>query len=159
MVTIMKIKVFAVFQASICKLLFMSILTLPALLKGEDCLNNPLFPCVMDLKEENQQELLNSPNPLVLMVYADWCPACQRFKPFLESLCQEFSDVRFAKLNYDKEYRLAHPFHLSYLPTFIFLYHEAVFYQIDDVYTLEDLKARIREFREETSLLQQEEKG
>ena len=66
-------------------------------------------------------EVEQSSKPVILDVYADWCPPCQMMVPIFEELEREYSSKYvFAKLNVDESRDLSINLGISSIPTFIF---------------------------------------
>ena len=51
--------------------------------------------------------------------FATWCGPCQMMGPVIEELSEEFTDIKFVKLNVDMEPELAAQFNVMSIPTFI----------------------------------------
>ncbi|CUI16713.1 putative thioredoxin domain-containing protein [Candidatus Protochlamydia naegleriophila] len=99
---------------------------------------------VVEITASNfDQEIIRSAQPVVLMIYGDWCCCCSRFKPIFQSIAQEYGDVRFAIINYDAQYDLVSLYQPAYVPTFVFIYRGFVINQTDDIESREDLEAHI----------------
>ncbi len=57
----------------------------------------------------------------VIDLYADWCGPCRMLSPVLSELEEEFSDVKFCKINIDEEKELAALFRIDSVPTVAFV--------------------------------------
>lgn len=69
-----------------------------------------------------KQEVEQSKKPVVIDVFADWCPPCQMMMPVFEELEKEFEHkYTFAKLNVDEARELSITLGISSIPTFIFM--------------------------------------
>lgn len=77
----------------------------------------------IDINEENfKQEIENSDKPVVLDVYADWCPPCKMMMPVFEELENKHGTTyKFAKLNVDHARQISIQLGVSSIPTFIFI--------------------------------------
>ncbi len=102
-------------------------------------------PQVVEITSSNfDQEIINSSQPVVLMIYGDWCGCCSHFKPIFQSLSKEYGErIRFAMINYDAQYDLVSLYQPAYVPTFVFLYRGFVVSQTDDIDSREDLEAHL----------------
>ncbi len=61
-----------------------------------------------------------STKPVMLDVWADWCPPCRMMEPVVEQLDREIGDqLVVAKLNADEEPALAQQLGVMSLPTFV----------------------------------------
>lgn len=56
----------------------------------------------------------------VIDFYADWCGPCKMLGPMIERMSEKFKDVKFCKINVDKEIDLAQRFMVMGIPTVIF---------------------------------------
>ena len=75
--------------------------------------------CVFEVTSENFQKIvLESPVPVLVDVYADWCGPCKQLGPMLESAAMKSGGMfRLAKVNSDKESSLAQTLEVQGLPT------------------------------------------
>lgn len=68
------------------------------------------------------QDVLNSPVPVLVDFYADWCGPCRMLAPTLDKLAVEFAGkARIVKVNVDKEPMLASQFNVSSIPSLTFI--------------------------------------
>jgi thioredoxin len=69
-------------------------------------------------------EVLQSPVPVLVDFYADWCGPCRKLAPSLERLAAEFGNrARIVKVNIDEEPELADRYQVQAVPTLAFLDH------------------------------------
>ena len=70
------------------------------------------------------REVFFSPVPVVVDVYADWCPPCRALAPLLERYARVYDgEVRFLKVNADEEPDVTQVYRVEGLPTLLF-FHE-----------------------------------
>jgi thioredoxin 1 len=70
--------------------------------------------------EENYDALLASKLPVLLDVYADWCPPCRRIAPLVEELAVELEGrAVVAKLDSEANPNLIAKLGINSLPTFL----------------------------------------
>lgn len=68
------------------------------------------------------QEVLQSPVPVLVDFYADWCGPCRILAPMLERLSQEFAGrAKIVKVNVDAEPELAGQFQVESIPTLVLI--------------------------------------
>jgi len=67
-------------------------------------------------------EVLQSPVPVLVDFYADWCGPCRMLSPTLERLAAEFAgQVQIVKVNIDHDSELASLYQVSSIPTLLVL--------------------------------------
>jgi thioredoxin len=72
-------------------------------------------------KQNFEQEILKSKQPVILDAYASWCPPCRMMSPRFSELSQELNGrIKFAKLDVQEEGELAEKLNIQAMPTFIF---------------------------------------
>jgi thioredoxin 1 len=87
--------------------------------------------------EDNFDALLASKLPVLLDVYADWCPPCRRIAPLIEQLAVELEGrALVAKLDSEAYPNLIARLGIDSLPTFI------VFNEGAEVHRMVGLQAR-----------------
>ena len=81
-------------------------------------------PHVLTLTGQNfTQEVLQSPAPVLVDFWAEWCGPCKMIAPVLDELADEFAGrVRIGKVNIDDDQSLAAQYgvrasHLAPVPT------------------------------------------
>ncbi len=62
------------------------------------------------------QQVLASPNPVLVEFYADWCAPCQALEPVLEEVARETPGVRVVKVNVDRDPKLAARYEVGPIP-------------------------------------------
>ncbi len=75
---------------------------------------------IIKITNENfQQEVLSSPQTVLLDFWADWCGPCRMLSPVLEDLAKERTDIKIGKVNIDEQPELANQFHIMSIPTLL----------------------------------------
>ena len=59
-----------------------------------------------------EEEILESTEPVLNDLYADWCGPCQMLKPVIEQISEEAEHTKIVKINIDEEPQLAGIFRL-----------------------------------------------
>jgi len=85
---------------------------------------NPAQPakkedCVFDVDAKNFQEIvLESPVPVLIDIYADWCGPCKQLGPILENAAMQSGGMfRLAKVNSDNQRQISEKMKVQGLPT------------------------------------------
>jgi thioredoxin len=68
-----------------------------------------------------QDEVVKSPQPVVVDFYADWCGPCKMIEPIVHKLADEYDGkVKFVKIDTDANQDLAMKFGIMSIPTVMF---------------------------------------
>lgn len=60
--------------------------------------------------------------PVIIDLYADWCPPCKKLSPILDDIQKEYGDkIQIYKVNVDKEAELAQLFNANSIPLMVFI--------------------------------------
>ena len=73
-------------------------------------------------KENFEEEVMNSPIPVMIDFYADWCGPCKMMGPVVEKLAEKYEGkVKIGKVNSDNEPELSERFQVMSIPDIVFL--------------------------------------
>ncbi len=68
-----------------------------------------------------QQEVLSSPQPVLVDFTASWCGPCQRLAPIIESLAVKYAGkAKVGKVDVDANQELAMEYDITSVPTIVF---------------------------------------
>lgn len=71
--------------------------------------------------DDFQKEVLSADVPVVVDFWAEWCAPCQAITPILEKLAEKYQgEVKIAKVNVDKNPKLANEYNVRSIPNLIF---------------------------------------
>jgi len=81
--------------------------------------------------EQELQQLIINPNPLVVVFFAQWCGVCNQIKTPLEHTVNKglFSSIRFVCIDSDKFRDLADKYGVKGVPTFLFFKNRALLHR------------------------------
>ena len=67
-----------------------------------------------------EEEVLNSPLPVLVDFYADWCNPCKMMAPTVAKLAEAYEGkVKVGKINVDEQMELAMRFQVSSIPMLV----------------------------------------
>ena len=68
--------------------------------------------------DNNIDEVLASPQPVLIDFWATWCGPCKMLSPIIADIAEEYEGrAKVGKVNVDEEPELAAAFHVSSIPT------------------------------------------
>ena len=71
-------------------------------------------------KANFEEEVLNSPIPVVIDFWATWCGPCRMIAPVIEEIAEKYANVvKVGKVNVDEEPELASQFGIISIPTVV----------------------------------------
>ena len=72
-------------------------------------------------QNEFDAEVMQAKGLVVVDMYADWCGPCKMMAPVMDSLSEDYDDVKFVKVNVDNNPDLAAKFGVQSIPNFVFI--------------------------------------
>ena len=102
-------------------------------------------PSILTLTQENfSQQVLQSPAPVLVDFWAEWCGPCKMIAPLLDELADEYDGkVRIGKVNIDEQQNLAAEYGVRAIPTLLVFHHGQVADQLVGARSKRDLKASL----------------
>jgi thioredoxin 1 len=71
-------------------------------------------------KDNFENEVLQSPVPVLIDFWADWCGPCRTIAPLIDQLAEEYAGrIKIGKVNVDDENELAGQHNIVSIPTLI----------------------------------------
>lgn len=102
-------------------------------------------PLIVTLTQENfTTEVLQSPKPVLVDFWAEWCGPCKMIAPLLEELAAEYDGkVKIGKINTDEQQQLASQYGINSIPTLLFFKNGQVVNQMIGARGKRDFKAAL----------------
>ena len=105
-------------------------------------------PNIFTLTETNfQEQVVNSPIPVLVDFWAEWCGPCKMLGPILEELASDYDGrVKVGKLNIDDFPSVANEYGIRAIPTMLIFQEGQVAEQVVGLRSKRDLKANLDKF-------------
>ncbi len=95
-------------------------------------------------KDNFQQEVIESPLPVMVDFFGQWCPPCKVLGPIIEELDKEFQGkIKITKLNIDENLELAQKYGVMSVPTLIFFKNGKKVNRVIGLVSKEEIKKEI----------------
>src|SRR3954471_10102039 len=100
-------------------------------------------PSILGLTQENfATEVIQSPTPVLVDFWAEWCGPCKMIAPILDELADEYEGrVKIVKVNIDEQQGIAAEYGIRAIPTLLLFDKGQVADQIVGLRSKRDLKA------------------
>ena len=90
------------------------------------------------------EEVINSPTPVLVDFWAEWCGPCKMIAPILDEIAGEYAGrLKIGKVNIDEQQQLAAQHGIRAIPTLLLFKDGEVAEQIVGMRSKRDLKANI----------------
>ena len=102
-------------------------------------------PLIITLTQESfAQQVLQSPVPVLVDFWAEWCGPCKMIAPLLDELADEYDGkAKIGKVNIDEQQALAAEYGVRAIPTLLLFHKGQVADQIVGARSKRDLKTSL----------------
>jgi thioredoxin 1 len=102
-------------------------------------------PLIATFTQENfAEQVLQSPAPVLVDFWAEWCGPCKMISPLLDELATEYEGkVKIGKVNIDEHQALAAEYGIRAVPTFLLFSKGQVTEQIVGARSKRDFKTSL----------------
>jgi len=94
-------------------------------------------------EEEFKNEVLANEGVCVVDFFAEWCPPCKMLSPEFEKVSEGYENIKFFKVDTDKNMELATKYKIELVPTVIFFKNGQEVKRESGYITKEELKQMI----------------
>lgn len=98
-----------------------------------------------DVDSSNWDSLITDKKFLAVDFWAPWCPFCMRLKPVFESVAKDYQDIKFAKVNVDREPDIASKYGILGIPVIKFFCEGKEVGEVVGYVSQAELKSKIDE--------------
>lgn len=101
---------------------------------------------VKKLTSKDFDEFIKS-GRVVIDFWASWCNPCKILSPIVEEVSNEIKDVKFGKVDVDKESELAQRFYIMSIPTLLFFKNKEQVDRVTGALPKDELIEKIEEIK------------
>ena len=77
---------------------------------------------IIDIKEDEfEEKVLTSDKKVLVDFYATWCGPCKTMTPIIKEIAKEHNEIKFVKVDVDKNEELAIKYNVMSIPTMIIM--------------------------------------
>lgn len=97
---------------------------------------------------DNFNETINSPHPVLVDFYAEWCGPCKMMKPILEEVKKIMGDsIRIVTIDVDKHESLTNSFQIQSVPTLMVFKNGKMLWRQSGVMRTNQLTQLLQQFK------------
>ena len=97
---------------------------------------------------DNFNETINSPHPVLVDFYAEWCGPCKMMKPILEEVKKIMGDsIQIVTIDVDKHELLANSFQIQSVPTLMVFKNGKMLWRQSGVMRTNQLTQLLQQFK------------
>lgn len=97
---------------------------------------------------DNFNETINSPHPVLVDFYAEWCGPCKMMKPILEEVKKIMGDsIQIVTIDVDKHESLANSFQIQSVPTLMVFKNGMMLWRQSGVIRTNQLTQLLQQFK------------
>ena len=100
---------------------------------------------VVEIKESEFKEKINTKGKVVVDCYAPWCGPCRMISPIIDELSEEITECTFYKMNVDEAEEIASEYNIMSIPTILIFDKNELVNTLVGFKTKEDLETIINE--------------
>lgn len=97
----------------------------------------------MPLKNSFKEQVLLSPEPVVVYFSATWCPSCQQMKPIFNEVAHLIPNVRFIIIDVDEWEELSDSYNIQSIPALLFFNKGVLVKRLTKVLTKDQLTGMV----------------